>query len=169
MAGASAGGLPLEPLIHLPGYRVLVTGGSRGIGAACCRLFAVAGAAVLVHYARNEGAAQTVLDGLEGISDQPHLAFAADLARRDEVDRLFDFVEGEWSRLDVLVSNAGIWERNPIDELDAGLYERTMDLNVRGPFECARRAVPLLGEAPDGNIVNITSTAGQRGEAFYSR
>jgi len=168
MADGAEDRRPVEPLIHLPGYRVLVTGGSRGIGAACCRLFALAGAAVLVHYARNEEAAQTVLRELEEISDQPHLAFAADLGRRDEVDRLFDFVDESWGRLDVLVNNAGIWERNPIGELDGARYDRTMDLNVRGPFECARRAVPLLRRASDGNIVNITSTAGQRGEAFYS-
>lgn len=168
MADGAEDRRPVEPLIHFPGYRVLVTGGSRGIGAACCRLFALAGAAVLVHYARNEEAAQTILRELEEISDQPHLTFAADLGRRDEVDRLFDFVDESWGRLDVLVNNAGVWERNPIDELDGARYDRTMDLNVRGPFECARRAVPLLRRASDGNIVNITSTAGQRGEAFYS-
>ena len=168
MAGGPTEASRYEPLIHLPGYRVLVTGGSRGIGAACCRLFALAGAAVLVHYARNEEAAGTVLRELEEISDRPHRPFAADLARRDEVDRLFDFVEESWGRLDVLVNNAGIWERNPVDELDEGRYEKTMDLNVRGPFECTRRAVSLLRQASDGNIVNITSTAGQRGEAFYS-
>lgn len=157
-----------EPLIHLPGYRVLVTGGSRGIGAACCRLFALVGAAVLVHYGRDEAAAQRVLEELREISDQPHLAFGADLSTRDGADRLFDFVESEWGRLDVLVNNAGIWERNPLEELDAERYQRTMDLNVRGCFECARRAVPLLRQAPEGNIVNVTSTAGQRGEARYS-
>jgi 3-oxoacyl-[acyl-carrier protein] reductase len=155
-------------MIDLTGRHVLVTGGSRGIGAACCRLFARAGAAVLVHYRAREDRAREVLAELPEAAHAPHLSSAADLARGEEVERLFALVEERWGALDGLVNNAGVWVRNPLAELSETLYEETLDLNVRGPFLCARAAVELLRESPDGNIVNITSTAGQRGEAFYS-
>ena len=66
------------------------------------------------------------------------------------------------------MNNAGIWRRNPLAELDAEELETTWRVNLRAVFLCGRRALPLLDGAPDGNIVNISSTAGQRGEAFYS-
>jgi 3-oxoacyl-[acyl-carrier protein] reductase len=158
----------MNDLIDLKDRRVLVTGGSRGIGAACCRMFARAGAAVLVHYRADEGAAGGVLAELAAISGRPHRRFAADLARAEGVDALFAFLDREWGRLDCLVNNAGIWEENPIDALDAERLERTWRLNVTAPFLCARAAVPYLRRSPDGSIVNVTSTSGQRGEARYS-
>ncbi len=155
-------------VIDLSGRRILVTGGSRGIGAACCRLFAGAGAAVVVHYHRNLEAAETVLSECSTLNDQPHLVLAADLASRGQVDRLFDALEERWGRLDCLVNNAGVWVHNPISTLDAERFEATWRLNVEGVFQCMRRAVPLLEQSDDGNVVSITSTAGQRGEAEYS-
>lgn len=155
-------------MIDLAGRRVLVTGGSRGIGAACCRLFARAGAAVLVHYRSDQAAAEAVLAEVQAIHDGPHLRFAADLAEPAGVDALFAFLEREWGRLDVLVNNAGVWLEDPLPELDAARLERTWGINVTAPFLCARAAVPYLRRSADGSIVNVTSTAGQRGEAFHS-
>lgn len=155
-------------MIDLEGHRVLVTGGSRGIGAACCRLFARAGAAVWVHYHRNQKAAEAVLARCRAQNDQPHLASAADLGSRQEVDHLFDSLESRWGALDCLVNNAGVWVHNPIARLDADVFEATWRLNVEGVFECTRRAVPWLSRSSDGSIVSISSTAGQRGEAEYS-
>jgi 3-oxoacyl-[acyl-carrier protein] reductase len=155
-------------VIDLAGRRVVVTGGSRGIGAACCRLFAAAGAAVLVHYRAAAVAAERLAGELPRLSEAPHLAQRADLAREDEVRGLFERVRAEWGRLDCLVNNAGIWVANPLARLDAALLRETLEVNVEGPFLCAREAAPLLAEAADGSIVNITSTAGQRGEAGYS-
>jgi 3-oxoacyl-[acyl-carrier protein] reductase len=155
-------------LIDLSGRRVLVTGGSRGIGAACCRLFARAGAAVLIHYRANHSAAEAVLAELSSINSEPHLRFAADLAEPAGVDALFAFLDREWGSLDCLVNNAGIWEENPIADLDPGRLEETWRINVTAPFLCARAAIPYLRHSPDGSIVNLTSTSGQRGEARYS-
>lgn len=155
-------------MIDLSGRRVLVTGGGRGIGSACCRLFARAGAAVAVNYRDAAARAEAVLAELRGISDAPHFAFRADVSEPAAVDALFAAVEERWGGLDCLVNNAGVWWRNPIETLDLESYERSMAINVAGPFLCARAAVPLLREGADGNIVNLTSTAGQRGEAFYS-
>jgi 3-oxoacyl-[acyl-carrier protein] reductase len=155
-------------MIDFADLRILVTGGSRGIGAACCRLFAEAGAAVLVHYRSNREAAARLLEELVSISDRPHLSFAADLAKVEKVASLFDFVGQQWGRLDCLVNNAGIWVHNPLASFSQERLEETWRINERAPFLCASLAVPLLLEAQDGNIVNVSSTAGQRGEAFYS-
>jgi 3-oxoacyl-[acyl-carrier protein] reductase len=155
-------------MIDLFGRRVLVTGGSRGIGAACCRLFAEAGAAVLVHYHRDREAAEAAVAALPPPSGEAHQLFRADLASAAGADALVQFARDEWGSLDCLVNNAGIWVRNPLSELDRDEMEATWQLNLSGVFRVSQLAVPLLRESEDGNIVNITSTAGQRGEAFYS-
>jgi 3-oxoacyl-[acyl-carrier protein] reductase len=155
-------------MIDLTGRRVLVTGGSRGIGAACCRLFALAGATVAVHYRERRAAADSVCAELAPTGSGSHLSLGADLAEPDAVERLFQRLDDAWGGLDCLVNNAGVWRRNPLAELDAEELESTWRINLRAVFLCGRLAVPLLGRSSDGNIVNISSTAGQRGEAFYS-
>ncbi len=158
-------------MIDLTGKRVLVTGGSRGIGAACCRRLARAGASVAVHYRSDRDAAAAVLADCRatgsGAADS-HLSVAADLASPDGAERLFERLGEVWDGLDCLVNNAGIWEPNPLDDLDMRRLERTWRLNVTAVFDCTARAVPLLRRSADGNVVNISSTAGQRGEAGYS-
>ena len=158
-------------MIDLAGYRVLVTGGSRGIGAACCRLFAKAGATVMVQYLASGARAKQVLDEIERISSQPHRPHRkvhCDVTDHDQIEELFAFVRREWGGLDGLVNNAGVWIHDPLVDLDKTKLEATLAVNVVGPFLCARQAVPLLRESRDGSIINISSTAGQRGEAFYS-
>jgi len=146
---------------------MVITGGSRGIGAACCRLFARAGAAVLVHYRSNGAAARAVVAELPPAS-HPHLLFGADLAVEAEVAALFAHASESWGGLDGLVNNAGVWTENPLPRLSLGGLRETLEVNVVGPFLCARAAVPLLRSSADGSIVNLTSTAGQRSEASYS-
>jgi 3-oxoacyl-[acyl-carrier protein] reductase len=155
-------------MIDLSGYRVLVTGGSRGIGAACCRLFAQTGAAVMIQYLASGARARKVLEELQRISSLPHRKIRCDVTDRDQIEALFDFVRAEWGALDCLVNNAGVWIHDPLVELDKTKLDATLAVNVVGPFLCAREAVPLLERSHDGNIINISSTAGQRGEAFYS-
>jgi 3-oxoacyl-[acyl-carrier protein] reductase len=155
-------------LIDLSGRRVLVTGASRGIGAACCRLFARAGAAVLVQYFASSGKAKELLGELRQLSSEPHAAFRCDVSRRSQIERLFVFVAAEWGGLDCLINNAGVWVHDPLSRLDEERLAATFSVNVVGPFLCARAAAPLLERSVDGSIVNISSTAGQRGEAFYS-
>ncbi len=155
-------------MIDLGGRKVLITGGSRGIGAACCRLFSRAGAAVWVHYAARKQAAERVLGDLSDAPDAPHRMAAADLSDRCQVDRLFDEVKREWGRLDCLVNNAGVWIRNQLADLDDAKLEATLRLNLSGVFWATQRALPLMAESTDPSVVNISSTAGQRGEAFHS-
>ncbi len=155
-------------MIELSGRRVLVTGGSRGIAAACCRLFARAGAEVAVHYRADRAAAEAVAGELDAGGGRRHLVEAADLTELAAVDNLFERIGRKWEGLDCLVNNAGIWQRNPLAALDAERLEETWRLNLRALFRCGQRALPMLEAGEDGNIVNISSTAGQRGEAFYS-
>jgi len=156
-------------MIDLRGRRVVITGASRGIGAACAHLFARAGAAVLVHYREREESAQEVVAALERLCPfQPHLLFRAHLGDAEQIREMFAFVRQEWGSLDCLVNNAGIWVRNPLATLDEQLLDETWRVNVTAAFVCARESVAMLERAADGNIVNLTSTAAQRGEAFYS-
>ncbi|HXO22051.1 MAG TPA: glucose 1-dehydrogenase [Thermoanaerobaculia bacterium] len=155
-------------MIDLNGRRVLVTGGSRGIGAACCRLFARAGATVLVQYLASGQKATDLLHELKALSPAPHRIYRCDVTRRSQIKRLFHFVAAEWGGLDCLINNAGVWVHDPLVRLDEQRLAATFAVNVVGPFLCAREAVPLLETSEDGTIVNISSTAGQRGEAFYS-
>lgn len=155
-------------MLTLTDLRVLVTGGSRGIGAATCRCLARAGATVLVHYRDHDHDADRVLAELRALSPRPHLRFAADLADPARLDALFTFIQREWGGLDCLVNNAGLWQYNPLEKFDVAAYAQTMDINVRAPFLLVARALPLLRLSDRASIVNVTSTAGQRGEADYS-
>ncbi len=155
-------------MIDLAGCRILVTGGSRGIGAACCRLLAGAGATVAIHYRRAERAAEELLEALPSPPEGAHLALAADLADPHGVTGLFDRLAGEWAGLDSLVNNAGIWQDDPLDGLSAERLDETFAINLRAPFLCAVAALPLLRRSTRASIINIASTAGQRGEPFHS-
>jgi 3-oxoacyl-[acyl-carrier protein] reductase len=155
-------------MIDLSGYRALVTGGSRGIGAACCRYFAKAGATVLVQYLASGSGAKRVLDEIMEIAPLPHRMVRCDITDGAQIGELFNFVNEEWGALDCLVNNAGVWIHDPLVDLDKQKLDATLAVNVVGPFLCSREAVPLLKRSRNGSIVNISSTAGQRGEAFYS-
>jgi 3-oxoacyl-[acyl-carrier protein] reductase len=157
---------------------VLVTGGSRGIGAACCRLFAEAGAAVAVHYRTGRGEAQAVAEALPevrsvaGDDDHlPHLTVGADVSDAGEVAALFDDIVRRWGGLDHLVVNAGVWWPTAVDEPDLSASRSLWEVNVVGAFAPVTRAVPLLRDAAaagrEPSIVTVTSTAAQRGEAGY--
>jgi 3-oxoacyl-[acyl-carrier protein] reductase len=155
-------------MIDLSGMHVLVTGGSRGIGAASARLFARAGAAVLVQYREREAEAEALVDELYSISDQDHRRFPCDFLQPSEIVELFQFVGSEWGRLDCLVNNAGVWQHNPMSQFSEDRYIETMRINVSGAFYCLREALPYLRLSKQASVINIASTAGQRGEAFYS-
>jgi 3-oxoacyl-[acyl-carrier protein] reductase len=155
-------------VIDLSGLHVLVTGGSRGIGAATCRAFARAGATVLVHYRERHERAEALVDELFAISSREHRRFPCDFAQPAEIQELFQFVGGEWGKLDCLVNNAGVWWPNPLSQFDEESFIRTMRVNVRGPFLSVQAALHFLRLSKQASIVNLASTSGQRGEAFYS-
>jgi NAD(P)-dependent dehydrogenase (short-subunit alcohol dehydrogenase family) len=99
------------------------------------------------------------------IHDDGGTAFwlAADVTRQDEAEMLVDETVDRLGGLDILVNNAGIWERSPIDEMSNREWTGMLDVNLTGPFHIVRAAVPAMKEAATGSIINISSTAGQRG------
>lgn len=145
----------------------VVTGGSRGIGRAAVNCFARLGAQVVVNYVSNESAASETAMEAETAGVKA-IIVRADVAQLDEAQRLVDKTIGEFGRIDFLVCNAGIWESAPVEEMTEELWDRTIDLNLKGTWAMCRAAVPYMKKQGFGRIVIISSTAGQRGEAGVS-
>ncbi|MGF1609128.1 MAG: SDR family oxidoreductase [Kiloniellales bacterium] len=144
-----------------PGLRVLVTAGAGGIGRAIAERLAGAGARIHVC-----DIAEAVLAACQ--RDQPAWgATLCDVADDSQVERLFAEARASLGGLDVLVNNAGIaGPTGGVDEIAPAEWRRTIEVNLNGQFYCARLAVPLLKEAGDGAIINISSVAGRLGYAF---
>lgn len=145
---------------------IIVTGGSRGIGAAIARLAAVEGYAVCISYRHNHGAAEAVV---ASISEKNGTAMAvqADVAVEQDVVRLFERVDSTLGPVTALVNNAGILERQAcVEDMDAERITRIFATNVVGCFICAREAVRRMSTrhgGPGGAIVNISSRASRLG------
>lgn len=154
-------------MIDLTGKSVLVTGGSRGIGRACCLMLARAGASVAVNYRVESPSADLLVEEIESQGGEA-FALAADVSKRADAEMLVDETVARFGNIDVLVNNAGIWKSSPIDEMSDGEWDEMIGVNLTGTFNCIRAAVPPMKEARSGRIINISSTAGQRGEAFSS-
>lgn len=139
---------------------MLVTGGARGIGAAACRLAAEQGYAVCVNYVRNRDAADGVVHEISS-SGGKAIAVAANVADEAEVVRLFETVDRELGRLDVLVNNAGIIARaGRLQEMDLPRIQRIFATNVFGAMLCAREAVKRMSTKNGGRggaIVNLST------------
>jgi 3-oxoacyl-[acyl-carrier protein] reductase len=154
-------------MIDLTGKSVLVTGGARGIGRACCLMLARAGASVAVNYRVETPSANLLVEEIEAMGCEA-FALAADVSKRSEAEMLVDETVARFGGLDVVVNNAGIWKSAPIDEMSDSEWDEMIAINLTGTFNCIRAAVPPMKEARSGRIINISSTAGQRGEAMCS-
>jgi len=151
-------------MIDLNGKSALVTGGARGIGRACCTMLARAGASVAVNYRVEAPSANLLVEEIEAAGGEA-FALAADVANRAEAEMLVDETVSRLGRIDILVNNAGIWGSSPIEEMSDQEWSEMVGINLTGTFHCIRAAVPVMKEARSGRIINIASTAGQRGEA----
>ncbi len=145
---------------------LLVTGGSRGIGAATARLAAARGYAVCLSYRSNAAAADAVVADIERAGGEA-IAVAADVASEADVLRLFETVDTRLGRLSALVNNAGILEQQTtVLKMDAGRLQRVLATNVIGAFLCAREAVRRMSTRHGGKggaIVNVSSMASRLG------
>jgi len=144
----------------------IVTGGSRGIGAATARLAAERGHAVCVNYRRNRAAAEAVVDDIRAGGGRA-LAVAADVASEADVERLFATAADELGPVTALVNNAGILETQmQLVDMDLARWHRVFEANVTGTFLCAREAVRRMSTVrggPGGGIVNVSSLAARLG------
>jgi 3-oxoacyl-[acyl-carrier protein] reductase len=133
----------------------LVTGGSRGIGAAIVRRLARDGHAGAINYASSAAEAEALADEIRAAGGRA-LAVRADVSRADQVRAMFDQVEAGLGRIDVLVNSAGILKMVPLAETSDELYEQTFGINTRGTFNTLREAATRLADG--GSIVNVSST-----------
>lgn len=137
--------------------KVLVTGGAGGIGLAVARRFHEAGDRVIICDTDAAGleAATEAMPGLQGVS--------CDVARRDDVDRLFGALADTLDGLDILVNNVGVGgPTQAADQLSSEDWQRVLDVNLTGTFEVTRRAIPLL-KSSAGTIITMSSAAGRYG------
>jgi NAD(P)-dependent dehydrogenase (short-subunit alcohol dehydrogenase family) len=151
-----------------PGKVLVVTGGSRGIGAATARLAARQGYALCVSYLRERDAAEALKDELER-GGAKAIAVAGDVSSESDVVRLFDTVERSLGRLSALVNNAGVVDRGmPLAQMSAERIARMLAVNVTGSLLCAREAVKRMSKrrgGAGGAIVNVSSVAARLGGA----
>jgi 3-oxoacyl-[acyl-carrier protein] reductase len=154
-------------MIDLTGKSALVTGGARGIGRAVCLMLARAGASVAVNYRVESPSANLLVDEIEAAGGEA-FALSADVSKRVDAEMLVDETVARFGGIDILVNNAGIWRSSPIEEMSDAEWEEMIAVNQTGTFNCIRAAVPPMKEARSGRIINISSTAGQRGEPFSS-
>lgn len=145
---------------------ILITGASRGIGAATARLAGGRGYSVCVNFRRNREAADAVVSDIERAGGRA-IAIQADVALEPDVVRLFETVDRELGVLSALVNNAGILERQTrVEDIDAARLARVFATNVTGAFLCSREAVRRMSTAKGGAggaLVNVTSRAAQLG------
>jgi len=147
----------------LGGKVAIVTGGSRGIGAAVAVWLAERGAAVIVS-GRDEDRLKAAVQAMEA-DGRSVLGVVADAARREDAERLVEAAREQFGRLDVLVNNAGITRDALLVRMKDDDWDRVMEVNLRGAFLMTRAAGRVMMRQKSGRIVNVTSTAGVMGNA----
>ena len=141
----------------LEGQVAVVTGASKGIGAAIAEHLAAAGAAVVVNYASSRAGAEAVVQRIRQ-ADGKAVAVQADLSSPDNIRRLFAETKKAFGKLDILVNNAGVYEFAPLEAISVEHFHKHFDLNVLGLLLATQEAVKQFGPA-GGSIVNISSVA----------
>jgi 3-oxoacyl-[acyl-carrier protein] reductase len=145
----------------------LVTGASRGIGAACAEELASAGWPVVVNFRRAEADARAVAERISQAGGTA-VAARADISDRTAVERLFTQLESDYGVVSVLVNNAGIRADSLCPQLEDADWDSVLETNLTGPFHTTRRALMPMVRARFGRIVNVASVVGMRGNAGQS-
>ncbi|MEK6324394.1 MAG: SDR family NAD(P)-dependent oxidoreductase [Acidobacteriota bacterium] len=155
-------------MINLAGKVAIITGASRGIGAATAIKFAQAGIRGLVlNYNRERDAASRVAAECEKLGTQA-VPLRADVSRFAAVDKMVQTAVDRFGSLDILVANAGIWKEAAIDKMTEREWDETIDVNLKSIYGCCHAAARVMIPKRCGTMILISSTAGQRGEPFHS-
>ncbi len=139
----------------LEGKVALVTGASKGIGAAIAKQLAAEGAAVVVNYASSKEGADRVVNEIKKTGGKA-VALQGDVAKAQDIEHLFAEAKKQFGKLDILVNNAGVYEFAPLENLSAEHYDRIFDINVRGLLLASREAAKYI-DGKGGSIINIGS------------
>jgi len=153
---------------NLKGKVAVVTGASKGIGAAIAKSLSAAGAAVVVNYSSSREDAYRVVADIKG-NGREAIAIKGDVAKTADVQRLFGETEKAFHALDVLVNNAGVYKFEPLEEITEDEFHREFNINVLGTILATKEAVKYFGPN-GGSIINISSIAstGEAQAAIYS-
>ncbi|MBI1807824.1 MAG: 3-oxoacyl-ACP reductase FabG [Ignavibacteria bacterium] len=154
-------------MISLQDKVSVITGGSRGIGAATAVLLAKAGSDIVLNYVRNHEHAANVAQIIRDLGRRV-VVHQGNVADSREAGNLIERTILEFGKVDILVNNAGIWTYGEIGNISEEVWDETIDVNLKGVFNLCNTVVPHLKRNGGGKIINISSTAGQRGEAFHS-
>ena len=144
----------------LQGKKIIVTGGSRGIGASIVKLLAEQGASVCFTYSSREEAAAEVAKTLPG---EGHFYLKLDVASEESVNQAMEQITAKWSEIDGLVNNAGITKDQLLLRMKTEDFDAVMNTNLRGTFLMTKALTKIMMKARKGSIVNITSVIGQTG------
>lgn len=145
--------LPLE------GRVALVTGGAKRIGRSIVERLAEEGADVVINYASSKPEAESLVSEVRKLGRRA-LAVPANVSIKQEVQQMFQKIEGEFSRLDILVNNAGVFFAADFLDLTEQQWDAIMSTNLKAQFLCAQAAAPLLKRSGHGRIINISSLGG---------
>jgi 3-oxoacyl-[acyl-carrier protein] reductase len=156
-------------MISLAGKAALITGGSRGIGAAAVKLFAQAGADVVFNYNKAKDAAAQVESEARKHGTRVE-AFKADVSKHADNKKLVDQTIARLGRLDILVANAGVWnpDDQPIEKMTEKQWDDMIRINLKSVYSVIHFAAAHMIKQKSGKIIPISSTAGQRGESLHT-
>ncbi len=154
-------------MINFNNKVALITGGSRGIGAATAILFAKAGADVAITFQKDSKSAKKVIQQIKKLG-RGSLALQGNVAKLSDAKRIVTKTYRHFGRIDVLVNNAGIWIYGEIGKMSEKDWNETLDVNLKGTYYMCNLIVPIMKEQRGGKIINVASAAGQRGEPFHS-
>jgi NADP-dependent 3-hydroxy acid dehydrogenase YdfG len=145
---------------NIEGKVVVITGASSGLGEATARLLSAQGASVVLG-ARRVDRLQSLADELTG-SGGKAFAVATDVTHCDQVKRLVDAAVQTFGRIDVMINNAGIMPRAPLERLNIEDWDRTIDVNIKGVLYGIAAALPQMKQQKAGHIINVSSVAGHK-------
>ncbi|NOZ73547.1 MAG: 3-oxoacyl-[acyl-carrier-protein] reductase [Chloroflexi bacterium] len=151
-------------MIDLTGKIALVTGASRGIGAAIAKELAAHGATVIVNYRSNEQAAEKVVADITAAGGTA-VAMQADVSDYDQATKLIKSIQKQFKRLDILVNNAGTTRDNVIMMMKESDWDEVINTNLKSAWNCSKAAARIMMKQRSGRIINISSVAGIAGNA----
>lgn len=149
----------------LTGKIALVTGASRGLGKGIALALAQAGAEVIVNYRSGKVQAEEVVDQIKEKNGKA-VSFGADVAKSEDVEKLFAFIMEKYGRLDILVNNAGTTKAQDIFETTEEDWDFIINTNLKSLFLCTKKAMYIMRDQKEGRIINISSMVAHRGALY---